>query len=100
MNRRGFLKSSLATAGLAGVPSFQKASAAGAPELAARELYELRLYHLRRGPKQKLFDDFYREAALPAMARHGIGPVGVFNVVTGPDSPTIYVLLTYKSPEI
>ena len=56
----------------------------------AREFYELRLYHLRRGPKQKLFDDFYREAAIPAMNRIGLGPIGVFGVMTGPDSPTMY----------
>ena len=99
MKRRAFLKSSLALAGLAGIASAAKTSAAESGEPAAREFYELRLYHLRRGPKQKLFDDFYREAALPAMARHGIGPVGVFNVATGPDSPTAYVLLTYKSIE-
>ena len=97
MKRRAFLKSSLAVAGLAGIASAAKTSAAEPGEHAGREFYELRLYHLRRGPKQKLFDDFYREAALPAMARHGIGPLGVFNVASGPDSPTAYVLLTYKS---
>jgi len=73
--------------------------AADASEKSPREFYELRLYHLRRGPKQKLFDEFYREAAIPAMNRHGIGPVGVFNLMSGPDSPTMYVLLTYKSIE-
>ena len=63
------------------------------------EYYELRLYHLRRGPKQKLFEDFFREAALPAMNRNGIGPVGVFNVLIGPDNPTVYALIPYKSIE-
>lgn len=33
------------------------------------------------------------------MKRAGIGPVGVFSVVTGPDSPTMYVLLPYATPE-
>src|SRR6185295_14536671 len=56
-------------------------------------------YHLRRGPKQKLFDDFYRQAAIPAMNRNGIASVGVFSVMAGPDSPTMYVLLTHNSVE-
>ncbi len=47
----------------------------------------------------KRFDDFYREAALPAMNRAGLGPVGVFSVMTGPDSPTMYVLLPHASAE-
>ena len=101
MKRREFLKSSLAAASVAGLASATavKTSAAESGGKAAREYYELRLYHLRRGPKQKLFDDFYREAAIPAMNRQGVDKVGVFNVMTGPDSPTMYVLLTHQSIE-
>ena len=80
MKRREFLKSSLAAAGVAGMSTLW-----GAPtDKPAREFYELRLYHLRRGPKQKLFDDYVREAAIPAMNRAGIGPIGVFNVMLRP----------------
>lgn len=64
-----------------------------------REFYELRLYHLRRGPMMKRFDDFYRDAAIPAMNRAGFGPIGVFSVVAGLDSPVMYVLLPFKSIE-
>lgn len=64
---------------------------------AAREYYELRRYHLRRGPKQKVFEDYLREAWLPAMGRIGIGPIGVFHVMVGPESPSIYLLIPYKS---
>lgn len=99
MKRRQFLKTSLTAGGVAGFGSVLSASAAEATARPAREYYELRLYHLRRGPKQKLFDDFYREAALPAWNRAGVGPVGVFDVMFGPDSPTKYVLLTHKSVE-
>jgi hypothetical protein len=98
MKRREFIKSSVAAASVAGLTTALKTSAAEGDK-PAREFYELRLYHLRRGPKQKLFDDFYREAAIPAMNRHGIPAVGVFTVATGPDSPTMYVLLTHKSIE-
>jgi NIPSNAP len=96
MKRRDFLKSALAASSAAGLTQ-TLAMAADAPEKTAREYYELRLYHLRRGPKQKLFDDFFRDAAIPAMNRIGLGPIGVFNVMTGPDSPTMYVLIPHKS---
>jgi NIPSNAP len=99
MKRRAFLKSSIATASAAGLVSLVKASAAQPAEPEARQFYELRLYRLRRGPKQKLFDDFYREAAIPAMNRAGISPVGVFSVMIGPDSPAMHVVLPHKSLE-
>jgi hypothetical protein len=48
---------------------------------------------------QKRFDDFYKNAAVPAMGRVGIGPVGVFSVMIGSASPDMYVLIPHKSPE-
>lgn len=95
MKRRQFLESALAMGGLAGL----SARAAEPARPAPREYYELRRYHLRRGPMQKRFDDYVREAALPAMNRLGIGPIGVFHVMIGPDSPGVYVLIPYRSLE-
>lgn len=101
LSRRNFLASSLAAAGASGASGLLRAAdettEAALPP--AREYYELTLYHLRRGPKQKIFDAFMRQAAIPALNRAGIGPVGVFNVMTGPDNPTAYVLLPLKSPD-
>lgn len=97
MKRRQFIQNSFLAPALASATPLFAAEALAADAAPAREFYELRLYHLRRGPKQKLFDDFLRDAALPAMKRVGAGPVGVFNVMTGQDSPTVYVLITYKS---
>jgi hypothetical protein len=89
----------MAAASVAGLTSALKTSAAESSEKPPREFYELRLYHLRKGPKQKLFDDFYRQAAIPAMNRNGIASVGVFSIMTGQDSPSMYVLLPHKSVE-
>jgi hypothetical protein len=97
MDRRQFIASSIATPLLAG--SAFRGRIETEDEKAGREYYELRMYHLRRGPKQKLFDDFFREVSLPAMNRNGIGPVGVFSVMVGPDSPTMYLLIPHKSIE-
>jgi hypothetical protein len=98
MKRRDFLKTAATVTAAAGLTQ-TRSMAADTPENATREFYELRLYHLRRGPKQKLFDDFYREGAIPAMNRIGLGPIGVFSVMTGPDSPTMYVLIPHKAFE-
>jgi hypothetical protein len=99
MNRRQFVKSTLAAGSLAAVaPSFLTRAAEQAPA-AGREFFELRLYHLRRGPMQRRFDDYFRNAAIPAMNRAGVRAVGVFSVMTGPDSPTMYALLPHASAE-
>jgi hypothetical protein len=96
MKRRAFLHSSLALAGSGAVVS---SLAAPADETMAvpRQFYELRLYHLRRGPRQDLFDRFWRDAAVPALNRAGLAQVGVFGVMVGPESPTMYVLLAHPS---
>jgi hypothetical protein len=99
MKRREFLTSSVAAAGLGAILAELGASAQEAGASVAREFYELRLYHLRRGPQMELFDKFYSEAAIPAMNRAGVQKVGVFSLAVGPESPTLYVLLTHKSPE-
>jgi hypothetical protein len=99
MKRREFLKSSLVFGAAGALPSIIAADEAAPVAPAGREFYELRLYHLRKGAMQKRFEDYCRDAAIPATNRAGVGPVGVFNVVAGPDSATVYVLLTYKSIE-
>jgi hypothetical protein len=81
-----------------------KATAEQAPSESASaakstEYYELRRYHLRRGPQTKVVDDYWRLAALPAVQRAGVGPVGVFTVMIGPDSPSLYVLLVHPTLE-
>ncbi len=99
MKRRAFLQTSLSLAGAAAAAPLLAAEPASSSRMNA-EYYELRHYRLRRGPMQKRFEDFYREAALPAMNRAGITPVGVFNLVTGADTPSFYALLTYKTIEL
>jgi hypothetical protein len=98
MKRRAFLQSSLAVTGCGAIVSSLTAEADDTAA-AQRQFYELRLYHLRRGPQMELFDKFYRDAAIPALNRAGIAQVGVFSVMVGPDSPTMYVLLTHPTLE-
>jgi hypothetical protein len=100
MKRRAFLASSLAASATASlIPSSARGEQAADPDPSSRDYYELRLYHVRQGPNVRLMDDFFRDAAIPAWNRIGVGPVGVFAVVIGPESPTFYVLLTHKSAD-
>jgi len=64
---------------------------------AVREYYELRRYEIETEQQKGGFDTFAGAAALPALNRLGIQPVGVFYPAEGL-SP-IYVLLPHKSLE-
>ncbi len=95
MKRREFV-AACGLAGLAPLTAAAKAEGSGSPP--GKEYYELRLYHLEAGPKQKLFEDFLRDAAIPALNRIGVKPVGVFRMLEG-DDPNVYGLLPHPSPE-
>ena len=101
MKRREFLASSLAASASAGLAYGEPGGGQGTgpAETPAREFYELRYYLLRRGPGVDLTHDYLRDAAIPALNRIGIRPVGVFNVLVGPESPSLYVLVPHPSAE-
>ncbi len=95
MNRRSFLKSSATALTVTGLATgLTGAAAEGAT---AREFYELRRYQFRFGPMAKRFEQYITQAAMPAMQRMGIGPIGVFSPAGGPDNPAAYVLVPFKS---
>jgi hypothetical protein len=64
-----------------------------------RQLLELVEYHMLPGSKKKVMNDFLANAMIPACARAGIGPVGVFEPVHGSDSLTLFVLVPFQSFE-
>lgn len=64
-----------------------------------REYYQLRRYQLRSGPDVKLANGYFEQAFIPAANRLGIRPVGVFDVVVGDRSPSLYVLIPSTSLE-
>ncbi len=100
MNRRDFLSTAAATAAVTTSITTVSTTSTAAADAAAggsAEYYELRRYHLRRGPRQRVFEDYLKNAWLPAMGRQGIGPIGVFHVMLGPESPSLYTLVPYKS---
>jgi hypothetical protein len=100
MDRREFVSAALAAGGGLVTGAVTAAgSAEAAAQAAPREVYELRHYQLRRGPQTQLADDYFRQAAIPAMQRLGLGPIGVFSVMIGPGSPALTVLIPHKTIE-
>lgn len=101
MERRSFLAGSLAAAyAIGSSAATTTAGEAKGPETSDKPVfYELRLYHLLRGPMIKRIEDYSSNALLPALARRGMGPVGVFSVAIGPDNPTYYVLIPHATIE-
>lgn len=97
MKRRDFVKTAFVSAAAA---AFNSSASAAEPASAStsvtHQFYELRLYHLRQGAMQKRFDEFLKNTCVPALNRAGVSAVGVFNVMVGPDSPTVYLLLPHK----
>ena len=77
----------------------QGAAEQGAAEQGAaeRSYLELRMYQVESEEQRKEFESFAREAAIPALNRAGIKPVGIFYPET--DLSPIYVLLPHKSLE-
>jgi len=61
----------------------------------AAEYFELRRYEIETEAQKAGFDAFAQEAAIPALNRAGIEPVGVF--YSWEDVSPIYVLLRHKS---
>jgi NIPSNAP/TAT (twin-arginine translocation) pathway signal sequence len=99
LNRRDFLKTSLAasaTAALAAMPA--SARAADAPAAGGQYL-ELRAYRLRAGASHALLDSYLEKALIPALNARGIEAVGVFTEPEAKDGPAVWVLIPHPSLE-
>ncbi|HEX8916034.1 MAG TPA: NIPSNAP family protein, partial [Humisphaera sp.] len=98
LTRRTVLTAALAAGAGAVLPATLSAAPANpAANPMQPEYYELRAYHLRRGPMGKRLDEYLKEAFIPAARRAGCGPVGAFNVTIGIGAPTTYVLVPHPT---
>ncbi len=91
MKRRDFLK----TSSLAGAAALGGLRGQAPLAQTAREYYELRIYELPTGSRKSVVNDYLAKAAIPALNRLGIRPVGVFSVVSGANALFLYVLIPY-----
>jgi hypothetical protein len=94
MFRRDFL-TSLAALPAIGIPDEYQTG----PATASPDLLVWRQYSLRTGTQPRRLADFLQNAAIPALNRIGHTPMGVFEVVTGLPTPTVFVLTPCSSIE-
>jgi hypothetical protein len=97
MKRREFLRTSLTVSTLAGLGTAGLSAAAAEAGGANREYYELRIYRLKTGAKSALLDAYLETAAIPALNRLGVKPVGAFTERDSKEAPAVYVLIPYPS---
>jgi hypothetical protein len=112
MKRRDFIKTSVAASTLAGLGTASLTTSAAARAATGpgnREYYELRGYRLKGDANRGLLDAYIEKAAIPALNRLGVKPVGVFVQQERTDAPaatevrdsaTVWVLRTYPSLEV
>jgi hypothetical protein len=96
LERRRFLTTSLAAAGLALARDGEAQSPAAS---GTREYYQIRRYQLQAGPQTKITESYFGDALVPALTRMGMGPIGVFKLDYGPETPAFYVLIPGRSIE-
>lgn len=95
MERRDFVKSVMATAGVASGAVFP----AGAEGVGKQEFYQIRTYTLRTGPQLGLVEGYFEHALIPALNRLGMTPVGAFRLDIGPETPSYTVVIPSPSAE-
>jgi len=99
MKRRNFVKTSLLTGTLAGIiPQVSMA----APNLswqkkATPEFYELRVYTLKNALQQKIVEDYFRTAAIPALNKLGSKNIGVFTEQQPEGQTKLYAIIPFNS---
>ena len=101
MKRRNFVKTSLITGSMAGlIPQISlAASDMEAKKKRSSEFYELRVYTLKNEGQQRLIEDYFQNAAIPALNRLGSSPVGVFTEQSPEGQSKVYAVIPYKSIE-
>ncbi|MDN5288655.1 MAG: Tat (Twin-arginine translocation) pathway signal sequence [Mucilaginibacter sp.] len=93
MKRRSFVKTSLLTSAAASILPYSSM----AKEKSGTEFYELRTYTLKNQTQQKLVEDYFRDAAIPALNKLGSKNIGVFTELKPAEQTKIYVLIPFNS---
>jgi hypothetical protein len=97
MKRRAFVKSSLVLGTLPAI--FPETGKAGITKKDKQEFYELRVYSLKNETQEKLVENYFQNAAIPALNRLGSRNVGVFKELKPEGQTKIYALIPFASVE-
>jgi hypothetical protein len=101
MKRRKFVKTSLLTTSAAGfLPSLHQASDDTLfQQNASPEFYELRIYTLKNGRQQKVVENYFQNAAIPAYNRFGSKNIGVFTEYLAQGFTKLVAVIPFNSLE-
>jgi hypothetical protein len=97
MKRRSFLATTIITTSGAMLPSIARSDES--LNRNSSEFYELRTYNLSSERQQKLVEDYFEKAAIPALNRIGVNNIGVFKELKPTGQTKIYALIPYSSIE-
>ncbi|MCA9211956.1 MAG: NIPSNAP family protein [Planctomycetales bacterium] len=64
-----------------------------------KQFYELRQYQLKSEEEAGKLDTYLAEALIPALRRHGAGPVGIFREIKPSENSVRFVLIPYDSAD-
>jgi hypothetical protein len=96
MKRRSFVKASILTGAATGVlPAMSMATST--PKKTSTEFYELRIYTLKNDDQQKLVEDYFQNAAIPALNRLGSKHIGIFTELKPNGQTRLFALIPYNS---
>lgn len=92
------MKASLTGAAASFIPAVINASKDSGKKTVA-EYYELRVYSLKNDTQQKLVEDYFSRAAIPALNRLDVKHVGVFTELKPNGQTRLFVIIQYNSIE-
>jgi hypothetical protein len=96
MKRRSFVKASLITTA-AGAVMPQISKAAIKIKQTPRQFYELRVYTLKDAEQQRLVEEYFANAFIPALNRLGCKHVGLFTELKPTGQTKLYAFIPYNS---
>ncbi len=100
MRRRDFLKKGLAAGSVTTMATLTGTSAAAEwYKKNDRQYYELREYSFTRAEQLEMVENYYRDAAIPALNRLGSKTIGVFREHAPAGLSSLFVLIPFASPD-
>ncbi|MDQ6812185.1 MAG: NIPSNAP family protein [Bacteroidota bacterium] len=98
MKRRSFVRASMLTGSLTGLSALvTKAAEKEFFAKASPQLYELRVYSLKNSAQQKMVEDYFQNAAIPALNRLGSKNIGVFTEQKPEGQSKLYAIIPFNS---
>jgi hypothetical protein len=92
MERRNFVKSSFL---LPALPGILISGSTDLPKKKKLEWYEWRVYSLKNETQQKMVEDYFQQALIPAMNRQGSKNIGLFRELKPEAQTRLFALIPY-----